>query len=207
MSTVIDLLRHGKVDGASALYGSTDILVTRDGFKAMQQSLKVKPEKVFSSPLQRCAKFSQQLTKQAILVDELAEMNFGDWDGVPFDALNDHWDALHQFWQNPGLNPPPNGENLDNFHRRVVKGWQLVTAHGKGQNNLVVCHGGVIRMILAHILNVDYRQGSWYSGLSIDYASLTRIEIPDHPNAQPVIRFINMAAPTTSKTIFKESHD
>jgi broad specificity phosphatase PhoE len=127
-------LRHGKVDGPSALYGSTNILVTRDGFEAMSKS-------------------------------------------------------------------------LDDFHRRVVEGWQLITAQSKGQNNLVVCHGGVIRMILAHILNVDYRQGSWYSELSIDYASLTRIEIPAHPNAQPVVRFINISSPLTFKTIFKESHD
>ena len=203
MSTVIELLRHGKVDGPSALYGSTDISVTRDGFEAMRKSPKAKPVKVFSSPLQRCAKFSQELTKQAILIDELAEMHFGDWDGVPFDALNDHWDALHQFWQNPGLNTPPNGESLDDFHQRVIKGWQLISAQGKGNNNLVVCHGGVIRMILAHILNVDYRQGSWYSSLSIDYAGLTRIEIADHPNAQPVVKFINR----TSLTTFKETHD
>jgi len=42
---------------------------------------------------------------------------------------------------------------------------------------LVVAHGGVIRMIIAHILQLDWKKSSWHQQLQIGNASLTRISL------------------------------
>lgn len=202
MITRIDLLRHGKVAGPPALYGRTDVAVSDEGEQQLWQAVRnLSPQQVITSPLQRCRVFahhyaqSQQLPCR--IESDLQEVDFGRWDGVPFDDLYaepEQWQGVEAYFREPGIHSPPDGESLAQSHQRVALCWQRLQEQLHGQHSLVVCHGGVIRLLLANLLPVDWRDGRWFSALDIGYASLTRIEIADMADATPVVRFIGLPA-------------
>lgn len=179
----IYLVRHGKVLGEAALNGKTDVLVDaslQDEICAEITALPVKFDAVAASPLRRCYDLAERAAQAKSIplqsIDELQEMNFGDVDGVPFDLLSDQWDSLESFWQDPANHQLAGAESLQAFHQRVIQGWsQLISCIN--DNTLLVTHGGVIRMILAHCLDIDWKKPTLYSNLVIGNASLTHIQI------------------------------
>ncbi|MCW8345118.1 histidine phosphatase family protein [Vibrio sp. ZSDZ65] len=186
----IYLLRHGKVTGKAALYGHTDISVSCEEnarIAANLSALSLDLKQVMTSPLLRCHAVAEQVAHQQALplrvARDLSEMHFGDLDGVPFDTMStQEWQTLEPFWVNPSQTSLPNAESLNDFHTRVVRYWASLAT--QKQNTLVVTHGGVIRMILAHLLELDWTNAKWYSTLSIQNGSLTHIQInpkfPEH---------------------------
>ncbi len=201
-SATIDLLRHGTVAGDAGLYGHTDIPVTESGRLQMQQSVNIdlQYQQVISSPLQRCLRFAKDYSRRQALSLKveplLQEMNFGVWDGQTFDQLQSCWAALEQFWQSPATVTPPNGESLPAFHERVTQFWPQLLQQCRGTQSLVVTHGGVIRMILAQLLCVDWQSADYYQRLRIDYGSITRIQVLyTDDGIYPQIRFIGRPSP------------
>ncbi|MGR5209771.1 alpha-ribazole phosphatase family protein [Vibrio rotiferianus] len=179
----IYLLRHGKVNAAPGLHGLTDLQVDEEEQRkialAWQQSGK-DVAGIISSPLLRCHDLAQIVAEQHLLplnVEPLIqELDFGDFDGVPFDMLSEHWNKLDAFWQAPAQHTLPNGERLEAFANRVTCAWSQII-NDINDNLLIVTHGGVIRMILAHVLGVDWRNPRWYSTLAIGNASVTHITL------------------------------
>lgn len=182
---LIHLIRHGQVDGPPALYGSTDIALSAEGQESLLRATSKlpQPDRIISSPLQRCHRFAQEraqaLQIPLITLPTLAEMNFGDWDGIPYDQNGPHWQAMLAFWQNPAAHTPPNGESLSDMQTRVVQALHtLLTLYD--EQLWVFCHGGAIRLLLAEILQLDWRNPQWYSRLSLGYASRSTIKIRQH---------------------------
>lgn len=193
------LLRHGKVNGLPALYGHTDIALSEQGYADLAAAIATTHARdpidiIISSPLIRCAAVAHAFaTEHKIplqLEPQLKEMHFGHWDGVAFDHLGDNWPELEAFWHSPSVIAPPAGETLEVFAQRVIQSWEWLAKNNSGQHQLIVCHGGVIRIILAHILQIDWRNASWFKQLHIAYSSSTRIEIDDHTGAQAQIKWI-----------------
>ncbi|MEW6992985.1 histidine phosphatase family protein [Colwelliaceae bacterium MEBiC 14330] len=202
----IDLIRHVKVDGKAALYGRTDVkpLANENSlllhYLLNQQKTVACYHGVACSPLKRCAVIANEFSALAQLpltvIDHFQEMDFGFYDGKAFDELafenstNEgdlagNWSVLEAFFQAPASHQLPQGEQLVCFHTRVIQAWQklinqqmpLTTQQKQPRRLVVMAHGGVIRMIIAHILELDWRQASWYQQLSIGHASLSRISI------------------------------
>ncbi|WP_206483455.1 histidine phosphatase family protein [Thalassotalea sp. G2M2-11] len=187
----IYLLRHGQVDGPAALYGNTDIGVAswvNDEIVSSITKSSLTIDHIVTSPLKRCHQLAELLSQRfncsLSVVDALKEMYFGYYDGIAFDDIyqeNNQWSILENFWHNPVQHPLPKAELLTGFSFRVRQAWrELVEQHRQAPANtnyLLVCHGGVIRMILAHLLNVDYRNPEWYTQLSIANGSLTTVTI------------------------------
>ncbi|AYA63239.1 alpha-ribazole phosphatase family protein [Alteromonas sp. RKMC-009] len=204
MITTIDLIRHGEVAGKPALYGETDVPLSDNGLQQMMSQVPhvSGAERLISSPLQRCRKgavaLSEALTAPLSLLSGIAECRFGDVDGLPFDDAGDKWPAMEAFWQQPVACPLPGGEPLAEFHQRVMDAWHTLLHDVKGQHCLVVTHGGVIRQIIARLLNIDWQQASVYQHLTIGYGSLTRITIGDYADALPAIQFIGVPPPAVN---------
>ncbi len=179
----IYLLRHGKVDGVPGLHGQSDLKVKVSEQLRIATAWKDQRREVggiMTSPLSRCIDLAQRIAEQQMLpvieAPALKEMNFGDFDGVPFDMLGDQWKKLESFWQSPSQHTLPNAESLHTFSLRVSSAWSQII-NDINDNLLIVTHGGVIRMILAHLLGVDWRNPRWYSTLAIGNASVTHITI------------------------------
>jgi len=196
---IITLIRHGKVNGPAALYGATDIPLSATGHSDLTSTLQhlhshSPINHLISSPRIRCLQVAQAFSAQNKIPlhvdDNFQEMDFGIWDGVPFDELGDEWNNIEAFWHSPHSMHPPQGESLTDFAARVISSWESLMNNPKPGHNAIICHGGVIRILIAHILQLDWRNPALFKQLQIDYASCTRIEIGDYDKTLPVIKWI-----------------
>lgn len=178
--TRVDLLRHGVCNDGQIYRGRTDSILSSQGEQQMAAAVQnLQWQAVISSPLQRCLSFSQDLAKRnntPLEVDpRLEEFNFGDWEGR---ALDEVWSADQErvlaFWNDPVNCPPPNGESLAVMQDRVIRVLDSIHRQYRGQHVLLVTHGGVIRLLIGYLLQTPMRA---VRQLSIDYGSLSRIEI------------------------------
>lgn len=179
---MIDLLRHGEVEGASAVARGcgTDVPLTATGMVQMQSvidSLQDAPwVMVASSPLQRCRSFAESLSLQREIPLDVhpswREFDFGDWEGKGVEAIADT-DAVHAFLNDPTSARVPNGETMEDFSARVLAHWhdwtQSLTGHA-----LLVSHALVMRVILAHVLGMPL---SHIWRLPLPYAANCRISL------------------------------
>ena len=193
----LTLVRHSTLDIEPQLcYGQSDVDVSAQ-FEQERLALQSKLagfnfDAVYSSPLQRCHKLARALCADASLglaadviqLDpRLQELSFGDWELCPWDAIpRDVFDL----WANDYANlAPPNGETFTELHARTQSFVSEVGSHSHGKNILVVTHGGVIRSMLAEVLNLPLK-GLFRIG--IDHASVTQISFA---HAVPNISFVN----------------
>ena len=200
-STIITLVRHGKVAGPAALYGRTDIALSPAGHSDLTRTLnnlhsQNPVDHIISSPRIRCSLVAQEFSAQHKIPlrteDNLQEMDFGIWDGIPFDELGDEWKNIEAFWESPHSMQPPEGESLTDFAARVINSWESLISNAKPGHHTIICHGGVIRILIAHILQLDWRNAALFKQLQIDYASCTRVEIGGYDGALPVVRWIGV---------------
>ncbi|WP_264877432.1 histidine phosphatase family protein [Vibrio agarivorans] len=178
----IYLIRHGKVSGAPALYGHTDVPVDRHIQCVLSENVEAKFSfsRVVTSPLIRCSELAHQIVEHnpelSLHVEPaLMEMNFGDLDGVPFEKLGQLSDTLDAFSRSPIDSPLPNGETLSGFYNRVIRVWQRLVQNTH-EDTLLITHGGVIRVILAHTLKMNWQAPELYQRLQIANGSMTHLE-------------------------------
>ena len=179
----IYLLRHGKVEGKAALNGLSDVLVNPELQEQICEALAKQDitfDCVVTSPLRRCSDlanlYAERMSVPLSVAPGFQEMNFGEVDGVPFDELEDKWGMLETFWKDPANHQLTGAESLQGFHDRVTQAWSQLL-NDPSDNILLVTHGGVIRILLAHGLDIDWKNPSLYSKLSIENASITHIQI------------------------------
>ena len=72
---------------------------------------------------------------------------------------------------------PPGGERLEALRARIGAAYDRQIAAWPGRHLLIVCHAGVSRAVIGHLLNADTAQ--WYR-IRIDYAGITRIRHTRH---------------------------
>ena len=178
----IYLLRHGKTEGPPALNGSTDVPVSIAVQEEIAERLSrcdFSYSRIITSPLQRCRQLADMLATRnpALKVDlepDLRELHFGLYDGSPFDQLEEQRQVLDAFWENPVENPLPDAEPLEQAYRRVTAAWDRCL-ESVDQDTLIVLHGGTIRLLIAHILNIGWENPYLFYRLSIGYQSLTHV--------------------------------
>ena len=157
---------HGRHDGAADL---------SDG-AAIASLAAALPEGAcwLSSPLRRAAETAAALAAAAgevpaatELEPDLAEQDFGDWEGRPYDEID------RAFWDAPATNRPPGGESFADVVDRVSALVVRVSAAAEG-DIVAVAHAGVIRAALTLALG-----GPPGSALCfvIDPLSLTRLDV------------------------------
>ncbi|MDR9828923.1 histidine phosphatase family protein [Vibrio sp. FNV 38] len=182
----IYLMRHGKVLGEPALYGHTDVRVADDAQRELADLVvsKLGFKHIVTSPLIRCADLATQVchldsTVSLNVHPNFKEMSFGQFDGVPFTQLDQQRSLLDAFYDSPAEVTLPDAETLAVFNRRVIEEWKTFV-HNVEEDTLCILHGGVIRIILAHVLNIDWRKPELFSRLQISNGSISHLEVfPD----------------------------
>lgn len=181
--TVIELLRHGELEGDDIFRGSTDDALTDNGWQQMVKAIENKNEWdiIITSPLLSCCEFAEVIAQEEEIDLEinkqLQEVDFGDWeDKTPSEIMKEEGELLSAWWQSPTQVTPPNGEDFYDFSARVLKAFKELKQEYQGKRILVVTHSGVIRIILMHILGM---QNESLFRLNVDYASFSSIQI-DH---------------------------
>lgn len=165
MSVTLDLLRHGETELGGGLRGSLDDALTPVGWEQMRAAVQGRGpwDRIVSSPLQRCALFAQELAGQLALPvtfdKDLQELHFGEWEGQSAAALmQTDEQALGLFWADPYSFTPPQGEPVLEFSQRVLAAVTRLQQAYAGERVLVVCHGGVMKLLLAQACGLPREQ-------------------------------------------------
>lgn len=188
MTLRLDLLRHGETELGGGLRGSLDDALTEQGWAQMRAAvIEQGPwDRLVSSPLQRCARFAEELGAQlglpVQLDNDLQELHFGAWEGQSAAALMDtDAEALGVFWADPYAFTPPEGEPVVDFSTRVLAAVERLHAAYAGERVLLISHGGVMRLLMAQarglpreqLLNVEVGHGALFS-LSVESGVVLR---------------------------------
>lgn len=81
-----------------------------------------------------------------------------------------YWDRIvAQDWAGIGWDDP------STFRARVERAWSELIENPRGERVVLACHGGVIRIILGAVAGEDVG----FFPISVDYASICRIEVGD----------------------------
>lgn len=156
MTVYLELLRHGETEQGGGLRGSLDDALTETGWAQLRAAVEgAGPwDRLISSPLQRCARFAEELAEQRglplSLEPALQELHFGAWEGrSAAELMATDADALGRFWADPYALTPPGGEPLVEFEARVLGALRRLQLRHAGERLLLVTHGGVMRLLLA----------------------------------------------------------
>ena len=106
---------------------------------------------IYSSPAQRCTLLAQKFHASPITDKRLLEMNFGQWEGMTWDAIPS--DLLMPWMEDFVQIAPPEGESLQIMYTRIAQFLDQL----KQQNHkqvLIVAHAGVIRCIWAYVTQI-----------------------------------------------------
>lgn len=194
--TTIDLLRHGECTGGNIMRGRIDVPLTDDGWQQMVNAVQQIEhcERIITSPMQRCQRFADDLGQSKKLSvhveDDLREMDFGELDGQSVeDSLRRHPELMAALYRQPDDLQLPGGESFRDFAERVVAGFNQVLDRFAGDHLLLITHGGVIRVLLMHLLQTPW---SSTSRLHVPYACHVRFKIYGEGTAShPVLSLFN----------------
>jgi broad specificity phosphatase PhoE len=179
--TQLSLLRHGELATAGLFCAHADEPLSEKGLANLRNitaTEKTKPwDVIITSPKKRCLDFAKELSQEhripLELIDGFKEMDFGEWVGQPTDKLwKNSRESLESLWKLPKEFVAPEGEAMTDFIQRVETSLKNLLDKYSNQSILLITHAGVIRVILAKSLGIDYLATQRFM---IDYASLTQI--------------------------------
>ncbi len=155
----ISLIRHGKtIANQKGIYiGSrTDYPLSDFGaaelFNKTEEFEYPRVEKVYSSPLKRCTETAEILfpEKELCIVDNLRELDFGEFEGKSVDELINRPD--YKDWLKGGISKrPPSGESIEELSARTYKALHEIIMDMMNEeiaHSAVITHYGVISNML-----------------------------------------------------------
>lgn len=157
---VVDLLRHGALEGGVKYRGSIEGVLTLQGEAAMDKvwaDVSADTNVIISSPLLRCATPARRWAEQwdiDLRIDaRIQELHYGLWEGKTVDEIAiDYPEILRQWRENPEHMTPPQGESMQNFLQRTTAFLASLPTAYDHQHVLIVGHSGSIRALIAHAL-------------------------------------------------------
>lgn len=158
-SYIIHFIRHGSIDDtlAGKCIGTTDAPLSDRGrmdLKKLDYEYKYPgTQVVFTSPLKRCTETAKILypEQNPLVIDNLSECNFGEWEGKTADELKNDPD-FKKWLAGDSSVKPPRGESNADFTRRVCKMFESIVEglmKTGTTESVIVTHGGVIMTLLA----------------------------------------------------------
>ena len=159
----IHLIRHGTTEANKdrMYYGSTDLPLANEGVDLIAELAisgiypKADGAILYTTGLIRTEQtfFLIYGCTEHYTVPELREYSFGEFEMKTHEQLEE--DPDYQAWvsDKEGLTPCPGGESTMDFRQRIAEGFSKILAnHGREEkqdkNSIIVCHGGVISMIM-----------------------------------------------------------
>lgn len=112
---------------------------------------------------------------------DIAEQNFGAWQGMTFDELERlRGDEHFTFWLSPASEVPPGGESFLEVIGRVGSAVRRHTRNLAGRDIVAIAHGGSIRAALAQALAIDAERALSFA---VHHCSITRIDHIHDPDS------------------------
>jgi len=190
------LIRHAEVEARfhKVFGGRLDIALSPRG-QAQAVALsdwlrRVPPDAIYASPMKRVQQTLAPLLNGGapvpVILPALREVDFGDWTGLGWEAVNDRFGVNASEWlDHLDRGAIPNAESGSACRARVEPCLRDILSRHPGQRIALFCHGGVIRMILSLLLDLPLARMSAYE---IEYASVTEVELRSR---RAVIQLLN----------------
>jgi ribonuclease H / adenosylcobalamin/alpha-ribazole phosphatase len=162
-ATTTLLLRHGQtaMSAERRFAGRGDVPLTDTGRQqaaaaAARLAARGGIDLVASSPLSRARRTAEavaEATGSAMVVDEdLAETDFGDWEGLTFSEVMARWPEEMTAWMGNADAVPPGGESLSGAARRTLAALDRLLAGHAQRTIVVVSHVTPIKTIICRAL-------------------------------------------------------
>jgi len=142
---------------------------------------------------------------EPIIEADLAEQDFGEWQGRKREDVYAELDPKHLFWLAPAHTQAPGGESFVDLMARAAAVIDRLTEQHAGRDIISVGHGGVIRAAIGHALNLDPEVAL---ACQIDNCSVTRLDhfgpTESHPEGAWALFHVNQIA--TSESVLAPDH-
>ncbi len=183
-TTRLYLLRHAEVAVAyhRTFGGRIDMDLSPRGVEQAKVTAnylrRVKFDAIYASPMKRAqqtlAPLAAEFHAAPVNLPDLREVDFGEWTGHTWEQVLEKF-GTHAFdWlEKMDQAAIPSGESAQQFRARVEPCLRRILAQHHGQTVAVMCHGGVIRMLLSLLLEVPLTVTGRFE---IEYASVTVVE-------------------------------
>ena len=164
--TQVYLVRHGQTAWNAELIfrGRRDIELNEQGHReanAIAGALRDKSlDAIYTSPLTRAVETAGPLAallhKEITPVQDLIDINYGDWEGVPYHEIKTKYPDLLAAWeQEPELVRFPHGETLDEVRERSYRVLRALAEKHINESILIVSHRVVNKVLLCAVLDLS----------------------------------------------------
>ncbi len=160
------LVRHGQTEWnrVERFRGQADVTLNETGLvEAAATGRRIAAEwqltAVYTSPLSRAVVTAQAIAAPLDLpvlpLDGLADIHYGDWQGLTPEEARARWPDLIRAWYTaPATVQIPGGESLADLRERAMAAIRELAARHAGQTIALVSHTVVNRVILLAILGL-----------------------------------------------------
>lgn len=156
------LIRHGVTDWhhQGKVLGRRDVGLSAEGIEQARATAAaladVEIGELISSPMQRALQTANIIAERHDLDvardPRLIEFEVGRWQGMTYQAVTES-PEYQRFLADPSAPSVPGGESLAAIRRRAVAAVEQALADSPtGEAIGLVCHSGIIRVLLAHYL-------------------------------------------------------
>jgi broad specificity phosphatase PhoE len=193
------LIRHAEVEETyhRIFGGQIDMNLSPRGHQQARTLAKFlrgrKIDAIYASPMKRVqqtlAPFLKGGALKQTVLPALREVHFGDWTGLNWEHVCEKFNLLmHEWLDHIERGLAPNGETGAQFRARVEPCLKrIIRNHSKsGETVAIFCHGGVIRMILAILLDWPLPRTNSFE---IEYASVTQVALRPGLNEVELLNF------------------
>jgi broad specificity phosphatase PhoE/ribonuclease HI len=181
-ATTLILVRHGrtaltesrKISGGDGENPDLSELGRQDARQVAEELAKLghsgnfaylaPPVAVVHSPIARAQQTAQAISNRVSIPmvsnDDLAEIGFGEWDGLTNEEMIAAFEEEYNAWRGSLEVAPPGGESLKDFDARVRRAFDSILEQYSGQSVVVVAHVMPIRALL-RLANDSSIAGFW----------------------------------------------
>ena len=185
MTTTILLVRHGQTDSniSNFYMGWSSEDLNKTGYdqasrlSARLSSLPV--HSVYTSPLQRARTTAAILAEphglEPAVVDDLIEIDLGDWQGLYATEIEQRWTEIWRQWRiDPSSVTVPGGESLTQVTERAIRALHRIVASNQGEVTAIVTHEVIVKVLVTYVIGAP---NHIYRRFDINNASLSVVRI------------------------------
>ncbi len=170
--TTLIFVRHGysKANEQNIFAGVTDVPLTDIGKQQADLTAKFLSQYaidvLYSSDLKRAMQTAQPIAEQTGLPiipnEQLREMDLGEWEEVPFEAVVQQYPTEYELWVGNVDNAyAPGGESIAELRKRMAAAVGKIVAKHRGKTVCIVTHAEALRMLFptwtgARLADVPY---------------------------------------------------
>lgn len=187
------ITRHGetKWNTEGRLQGWMNSPLTEKGIlqgQKLNQAVKMYDiQKIYSSPSERALKTAisakGKLGVEIELMDELKEMNMGQWEGKTLEQIKEKEpENFENYWLRPHLFVKNTGENFDEMLARTKRALDKIVQENPEGNVLIVTHGVTLKALMSHYSSEGFIE--FWTKPVVEQASISMVRVKDQEKGE-----------------------